>query len=492
MKKLVFTSMIIHFCITSGLNAQIAINEFNTPPNPTAILDINSPTKGLLIPRMTALQKAAINPVPIGLMVYDATLNQFSYFNGSIWVDVSGASGSPWTVASPNSYYNNSGNVGIGTTSPNAKLDVSTDVTNTIAIQGTNTLSGYGVYGRSLSGGVGVLGEAFGANAKGGWFITGGSNVNETALRAETIGGGTAAFFTAPGTTGKGLIVDEGNVGIGNTNPTKAKFIVDAASTITTNAVFGSNGTGISLQKNWPTIGFNSYRDNANVQKYMGAGYGFINAVDVTSGTMFWNKLGTGAADGLVGANEQLVMRLYQNGILELQGKYIGNQIVIGSGSAVGGGSTGNAIGTLSNASGVYSTAIGFTATASGDNSVSLGSNTTASNDYSFATGRFTTASGKNSTAMGESSSATVQNATAIGYQATANGVYSTAIGFKVTASGSGSFVIGDSDPDNQGASIGTTDRFDARFKGGYFFRSSPSAKSRSVGIGTSPITVIQ
>jgi Chaperone of endosialidase/Head domain of trimeric autotransporter adhesin len=407
----------------SNLNAQVGINSTNTPPNPTAMLDVNSPTKGLLIPRMTAVQKAAINPVPTGLMVYDLTLNQFSYFNGSVWIDVSGASGSPWTVSAPNSYYNNSGNVGIGTTSPTSKLDVLTNVSNSIAVSGINSAGGYGVYGRSLIGGFGVIGEAFGANAKGGLFFTDGSAVNETALRAETISGGTAAFFTAPGATGKGLIVEDGNVGIGNIAPTKAKLIVDSPPTIVTNAIFGSNGSGISLQKNWPTIGFNSYRDNANVQKYMSTGFGFLNAVDITSGTMFWNKLGTGVTDGLVGANEGLVMRLLQNGKLEVSGNL--------------------QAGELASASAPHSIALGYNSQANDNYSIAIGRNCTASKFHAVAIGQSSEAQQFASIAIGAYNKAKYTYSMAIGSFSEADGNSAAAIGNGVIATAEGSLAVG-------------------------------------------------
>jgi hypothetical protein len=481
MKKPLLIYFFIFFT-TTKLIAQIAINNTNTPPNPTSMLDINSPTKGLLIPRMTASQKAAINPVPTGLMVYDLTLNNFSYFNGSVWIDVSGASGSPWTVSAPNSYYNNSGNVGIGTTSPTSKLDVLTNVSNSIAVSGINSAGGYGVYGRSLVGGFGVIGEAFGANAKGGLFFTDGSAVNETALRAETLSGGTAAFFTAPGVSGKALIVEDGNVGIGNITPTKAKLIVDSAPSLLTNAIFGSNGTGISLQKNWPTIGFNAYRDNANVQKYMGNGPAFGIALDQNNGVLFFNKMGlAGTTDGLVGGLEETVMKLSQSGNLDITGKFTGTQIVVGIGSN-GLGGLGNAIGFTANASGVYSTSIGFNTVASGDYGLALGTFSTASNEYAVAMGS-ANASGKRSIAIGNGSSAQGEYSTTIGSSVVALGLYSTAIGHRAEASGDGSFSIGDSDPDNQGYSSAIGNRFVARFKNGYYFLTSGNTTNIGVRV---------
>ena len=53
----------------------------------TAHLDVQSTTKGFLPPRMTTTQKNAIATPAAGLMVYDTTLNQMSYFNSSSWVN---------------------------------------------------------------------------------------------------------------------------------------------------------------------------------------------------------------------------------------------------------------------------------------------------------------------------------------------------------------------------------------------------------------------
>jgi uncharacterized protein (TIGR02145 family) len=51
------------------------------------MLDIKSTTKGLLIPRMTSSQRAAINPAAPGLMIYqtDAPAG-FYYYNGAKWI----------------------------------------------------------------------------------------------------------------------------------------------------------------------------------------------------------------------------------------------------------------------------------------------------------------------------------------------------------------------------------------------------------------------
>jgi hypothetical protein len=69
-----FTRTILFFIIcTNALNgyAQVAVNNTGTPPNASAVLDVNSSSKGMLIPRMTTPQRMAIANPANGLMVFD-------------------------------------------------------------------------------------------------------------------------------------------------------------------------------------------------------------------------------------------------------------------------------------------------------------------------------------------------------------------------------------------------------------------------------------
>jgi len=52
----------------------------------SAKLQIDSTTQGLLPPRMTSVQLAAIAAPAAGLQVYDTTTNNLNYFNGTVWV----------------------------------------------------------------------------------------------------------------------------------------------------------------------------------------------------------------------------------------------------------------------------------------------------------------------------------------------------------------------------------------------------------------------
>lgn len=63
-----------------------------TTPAVSAQLDVSSTTQGVLLPRMTTAQKnAIINPAE-GLEVYDLTLHQKSYYNGTVWITLTSPS----------------------------------------------------------------------------------------------------------------------------------------------------------------------------------------------------------------------------------------------------------------------------------------------------------------------------------------------------------------------------------------------------------------
>ena len=79
------------FLFTLPASAQnVGINTTGAAPDSSAILDISSTDKGLLIPRMSASQRAAIINPAQGLMVYDSTVHSFMYYTGSSWKGVSG------------------------------------------------------------------------------------------------------------------------------------------------------------------------------------------------------------------------------------------------------------------------------------------------------------------------------------------------------------------------------------------------------------------
>jgi hypothetical protein len=68
-------------------NITVSTSAYNAGSSDSAVLEVNSTTQGFLPPRMTTTQKNAIATPAAGLQVYDTTLNQMSYYNGSSWVN---------------------------------------------------------------------------------------------------------------------------------------------------------------------------------------------------------------------------------------------------------------------------------------------------------------------------------------------------------------------------------------------------------------------
>ncbi|MDZ4756797.1 MAG: hypothetical protein SGJ10_01490, partial [Bacteroidota bacterium] len=119
MKKLL-TLILLTACIRFANAQSVGIN--TTSPDTSAALEIKSNAKGLLIPRLSTTERTNIYSPANGLLVYDSTVNQFYYYNGSAWFGIPNTN---YLSANGNDIYNNnSGNVGIGTTSPSEKLQI--------------------------------------------------------------------------------------------------------------------------------------------------------------------------------------------------------------------------------------------------------------------------------------------------------------------------------------------------------------------------------
>jgi hypothetical protein len=125
MKK-IYLYLLIVLSSAFAVNAQTgSVGIGTTNPNSSAALDIQSTTKGVLIPRMTTVQRNLIATPPAGLLVYDNTTNSFWFRNATEWVELTDTANNVWkkngTVA-----YTTASNVGIGTTTPGLgyRLDV--------------------------------------------------------------------------------------------------------------------------------------------------------------------------------------------------------------------------------------------------------------------------------------------------------------------------------------------------------------------------------
>ncbi len=73
----------------SNIQQPTSINSDGAAPNASAILDVQSTDKGILVPRMTTAQRLAIPSPAYGLLVFDTSLGNFYYNNSGFWVPLS-------------------------------------------------------------------------------------------------------------------------------------------------------------------------------------------------------------------------------------------------------------------------------------------------------------------------------------------------------------------------------------------------------------------
>jgi hypothetical protein len=143
-KKIILSTALL--AVNIGITSQnVGINTTGVNPHSSAMLDVNSNNKGLLIPNISLTGKTSTGPIPspeTSLLVYNITIagsgaNQvtpgYHYWDGSQWIrifdDNVNASDHDWYevggTSSPNNIIDDLftyGNVGIGLTNPEEEL----------------------------------------------------------------------------------------------------------------------------------------------------------------------------------------------------------------------------------------------------------------------------------------------------------------------------------------------------------------------------------
>lgn len=88
-KIALFTLFLCQFSFLFSYAQNVAINSTGAAPNNSAMLDISSTDKGILVPRMTISQRNTISSPAAGLMIYQTDSTEgFHFFDGSNWQTV--------------------------------------------------------------------------------------------------------------------------------------------------------------------------------------------------------------------------------------------------------------------------------------------------------------------------------------------------------------------------------------------------------------------
>ncbi len=136
----------------------VAINENNVPADPSAMLDVSSINKGLLIPKLTTVQRNSLSAV-VGLTIYNTDNHAIEYYGGDGWYKLEYSAPTVTASATPSSIctgasttlgasgantYSWSGGLGSGaskTVTPTSTTTYTVTGTSTAGCTGTATVS---------------------------------------------------------------------------------------------------------------------------------------------------------------------------------------------------------------------------------------------------------------------------------------------------------------------------------------------------------------
>ncbi|HBF87027.1 MAG TPA: hypothetical protein DDX39_00185 [Bacteroidales bacterium] len=455
--KILLTLLIAHCTLTIALAQNIAITDDDAyTAKPSAMLDVMSTTKGMLVPRLTTAQRTAVASPATGLLVFDTDAGSFYFYNGTSWVNLtSGNASGILGYTAPDKVYLTDANdkLGVGTIAPNNKLDIRADATNELDQAIFNVVNNDGdtvfaVYPHGVR--INVVDEPNGTRAsstKGGFAVGGFSpgrgattseylrvtpdsirmNIEEGDLnRAESSKGGFAVGGFSPGRSNpKNYFNIYGSNTVDTISPSEARIfwyplkeaflagrvLVESSDSVGTNS-FATGNESKAIGNFSQAFGYNAKARGEN-----STAIGYKARADGANSFAFGDKAKAMAIGSFAFGS-------------------VGRDTL-----------TGNPTANYTVANGDYSMAIGLGATTNNFGAYAFGLNTTASGDFAMAIGENSACYGKRSYAFGTSSIALSDGAFAIGGGCRADSAGGFAIGIGANARGSmyGSFAFGNS-----------------------------------------------
>lgn len=297
--KNIYLSLSLSMAFIPSLTGQVKVGDNPNSIDGSAVFEVESTNKGVLIPRMTSAQRQAIASPAAGLQVYDTNANALYYYNGTNWVEVSPSSnssnmfntngtipsstsrtigldgGSSLNIDNNTLYVDGDNNrIGIGTASPTQRLDV----VGTARFDGGLTLNSF--FGGSWidmpttgpsgigSGGTGQNAWIAYINAAGNYFANG--QVGDIAYRNNS-----GKILWGNGSGNAGMALNNDSLGIGTINPSERfdlvgnlKFsgaLMPGGAAGTSGQILVSNGAGAAPTWTNATEGDNLFNTNGGI-----------------------------------------------------------------------------------------------------------------------------------------------------------------------------------------------------------------------------------
>ncbi|MBU0765523.1 MAG: tail fiber domain-containing protein, partial [Bacteroidetes bacterium] len=458
----------------------------------SAMLDVKSTTKGMLVPRLTTAQRTAVGSPANGLLVFDTDEGDFYFYNGSSWVNLtSGVTSNLWGQNGNRVFLNDTTyHLGIGTKIPTGKMEVKadSDIGAETAIFGVVNYNGDTVFA-VYPGGVRILVEddttaKAGGNragfAVGGFSLSKGAftndylNVTPDSIRiyieeddGSKAGANKGGFAVGGFSLSKDITSDYFNV----SGKSSTEIIVPAEPRVLWYPLKEAFLSGKVLIEDVDSVGTNSMAtgcesksigDYSQAFGYHARAFGnnstaignYANATGLNSyalgdsafasgmGAYAFGSVGRDTLTGLPTGNPALALGDHSFAIgLGTRAETIGT-FAFGNNSTASG-EYSIAFGVETNAVGKYSIAMGYKTNATGNASFTMGHHTSATSESSIAAGIGSQANGISSIAMGYYANTSNDYSTAIGYMASTNMAYSTSIGYLTNASGAYSTAFG-------------------------------------------------
>ena len=223
----------------SPVFSQVAISNDGSTPHPSAMLEVKSSTKGLLVPRSSSSTIVQQSTAKNGMVMYDTTYEKFRVRVGAAWYDVVDSRSWTRSLGSGDQVVYTFDSVGIGTTNPTAKLHVNSNTAGEVIRLGSADPQ-IGFYQSStLTGFVNIAGTD---------FRMGTVAANNTGKAIIRVNGGDR-FTVAP----------DGNIGIANNEPASQLHILGG-----TDAGLTANNNGFLMMGS--AAGINLVLDNNEIQ----------------------------------------------------------------------------------------------------------------------------------------------------------------------------------------------------------------------------------